>query len=181
MSSYPHDRRQKALHKAYVAMENKLNLEQNRVFCLEDSMGLYSIYNSDPLEQLVNTMHKMHNKTTWNEKLLAGKIDSWFLWYLSKDQVANYAINSLLLLTTIREKYVKMYERSINQLLMYARVIRLFEVIFAYFSMATIKTEQNVSWGQKGYSDYKSWLWYNHKKIIFILWCKASYIWHWHE
>ena len=26
------------------------------------------MYNSDTLEKLINTVHKMHNKTTWNEK-----------------------------------------------------------------------------------------------------------------
>ena len=29
---------------------------------------MYGFYNSDTLEQLTDTMHKMHNKTTYNEK-----------------------------------------------------------------------------------------------------------------
>ena len=82
ISSYLHNRRQKALHKAFVAMESKVNLEQNRVFHLEDSVVMYDIYNSDTLDQLTDTMHKMHNKTTWNEKLFADKLN---YWYLSKD------------------------------------------------------------------------------------------------
>ena len=36
----------------------------------------------------------------------------------------HYAINSLLFLTTIREKYVKMYERFLNQLRQYSQVVR---------------------------------------------------------
>ena len=51
ISSYLHNRRQKALHKAFVAMENKGNSEWNRVFHLEDSMVMYGIYSSDILEQ----------------------------------------------------------------------------------------------------------------------------------
>ena len=39
-------------------MENKINLEQNRNFHLEDSMVLYSIYNSDTLVQLIDTMYE---------------------------------------------------------------------------------------------------------------------------
>ena len=39
--------------------------------------------------------------------------------------VGHYAINSLLFLTTAREKYVKMYERFINEPKMYARAIRI--------------------------------------------------------
>ena len=33
-------------------------------------MVMYGIYNSDTFEQLFDTMHKMHNKTTWNENYL---------------------------------------------------------------------------------------------------------------
>ena len=44
---------------------------------------------------------------------------------LSKDGVGHCAIKSLLYLTTMREKYVKMYKRLIGQLRMYAKVIRI--------------------------------------------------------
>ena len=71
---------------------------------------MYGIYNSDSLEKLISTVHKMHNKTTWNEKLFACKLNDWYQWYLTKEGVEHYAINSLLYITTKREKYVKMYE-----------------------------------------------------------------------
>ena len=91
---------------------------------LEDSMVLYGRYNSDTLEALVDTVHRLYNQSTWNEKLFVGKIEDWYRWYLSERGVSQYAINSLLFLTTTREKYVKMYERFINQLKMYSQVIR---------------------------------------------------------
>ena len=78
-----------------MAMENQVNLERNKMFHLEDSMIIYGIYNSDTLEKLINTVHKMHNKTTWNGKLFVGKLHNWYQWYLSKDGVVHYAINSL--------------------------------------------------------------------------------------
>ena len=56
-------------------MENKVNLEQNRICHLEDSMVMYSIYNLDTLEQLFDTMHKIHNTTMWNEKVFASKLN----------------------------------------------------------------------------------------------------------
>ena len=62
----------------------------------------------------------MHNTTIWNKKIFAGKLNHWFHWYLSKDGTGHYAINSLLYLTTLREKYVKMYEKFISQVWMYA-------------------------------------------------------------
>ena len=82
-------------------------------------MAIYDIYNSDTLEKLITTVYKVHNKTTWNEKLFASKLDHW---YLSKDGVGHFAIISLLYLTLTREKYVTMYERFISQL--YTKIIR---------------------------------------------------------
>ena len=52
----------------------------------------------------------MHNTTAWNENLFAGKLNIWFLRYLSQDGVGHYAINSFLSLRVLREKFVKMYE-----------------------------------------------------------------------
>ena len=97
----------KALKKPFVAMKNQVNLERNKIFHLEDSMVMNSIYNSEKLEKLINTVHMMHDKTIWNEKLFVGKLNNWYQWYLSKDGVENYAINSLLYITTLREKSVK--------------------------------------------------------------------------
>ena len=112
-----------------------MDLQCNRVFHLEDSMVMYGIYNSDTLEPLSDTVHRLHNQTTWNEKLFAGKIDDWYCWYLSEKGVGHYAINSLLFLTTAREKYVKMYVRFINQLKMYATIIRILSKGFLPISL----------------------------------------------
>ena len=91
-------------NKTFVAMENKVDWQQNRVFHLEDSMLMYGIYNLDTLDQLIDTVHKMHNQTSQNERLFASKINYWHEWHLSKDAVDHYAINSLLFLTTTTEK-----------------------------------------------------------------------------
>ena len=40
---------------------------------LENSMVIYGIYNAGTLEQLINTVHHIHNTTSSNEKLFAGK------------------------------------------------------------------------------------------------------------
>ena len=118
------NKKQKALWKGLVAMGNQVNLEQNNIFHLEDSMVMYDIYNSDNLEKLINTVHKIHNKITWNKKLFVGKLNNGYQWYLSKDGVGHYAINSLLYITTMRENYVRVCEKFISQLCMYANVIR---------------------------------------------------------
>ena len=79
-------------------------------------MVLYGIHNLDILEKLINIVHKMHNKTTWNEKQFVGTLNNWYQWYLSKDGVEHYAINALLYITTKKEKYVRMYEKFMSQL-----------------------------------------------------------------
>ena len=85
---------------------------------------MYGVYNSDTLEELIKTVHKLHNTTTWTKKLFARQIKDWYNWYLTTKGVNHYAINSILFLTTVREKYVKMYERFRNYLKQYAQAIR---------------------------------------------------------
>ena len=87
-------------------------------------MVMYGVYYSDTLEDLIDTVHKLHNRTTRNEKLFAGEIDNWYKYYSSYTGIQHYAINSLLFLTTVREKYVKMYARFLNQLRQYSQAIR---------------------------------------------------------
>ena len=41
-------------------------------------MVLYGIYNSDILEALIVTVYRLHNQSTWNEKLLMGEIERWY-------------------------------------------------------------------------------------------------------
>ena len=43
-------------------MENQVNLQQNKIFHLEDSMVMYGIHNSGTLKKFIDTVHKMHNK-----------------------------------------------------------------------------------------------------------------------
>ena len=85
---------------------------------------MYDMYNSDTLEDLIDTVHKLHNRTTWNEKLLSGQIDNWYNCYSSSSGIQHYSIHSLLFLTTAREKYIKMYEWFLNQLRQYSQAIR---------------------------------------------------------
>ena len=107
------------------AMKRKADFQCNKIFHLEDTMVMHSIYNSDTLAQLIETVHRKHNTTSLCKRTFAGKINQWFELYLHQDGVSHYAINSILFLTTIREKYVRMYERFLEQLEMYAMAIRI--------------------------------------------------------
>ena len=125
ISSFLHDKRHKALTKAVNVMKEKANLQCNRVYHLEDTMIMYVKYNLDTLMDLIDMVHHMQNLTTWKEKMFVGKMTDWVKKELakSKNEFA-YSVDTILFLTTVREKYVKMYERFIVELKSYSKAIR---------------------------------------------------------
>ena len=126
ISSFLHHKRQKALHKAVREINKRKDMEHNRVYHLEDSMIMYGKYNSDTLLSLINMVHRMHNITTWKERLFVGKMNEWL-----KQELTHFSneysclISTLLFLTTIKEKYVRIYERFIVELKSYSKAIRI--------------------------------------------------------
>ena len=67
----------------------------------------------------------MNTKLVWFERLYAGHVNKWFEMYSSSQGANYYEIHSLLYLRTIQEKYIKMYERFVNQLKEYLWAIRI--------------------------------------------------------
>ena len=116
ISSFLHHKRHKALHKAVAVMDKKTDLQHNKIHHLEDTMIMYGVYNSDTLKSLIDTVHTMQNFATWKERTFSGRLHNWLELYFHEEGVHHYAINSVLFLTMIREKYVKMYERFIEEL-----------------------------------------------------------------
>ena len=55
ISSFLCYRRQKALQKAVNVMKDKVDVQCNKIFHLEDSLVMYGVYNSDTLEDLKNS------------------------------------------------------------------------------------------------------------------------------
>ena len=104
MSSFLHNRRNKALHKAVKAMDSETTNQHNKLMQLEDSMVMYSIHNAETLEKLINTVHSIHNTTSPNEKLFAGQQGTATLQslYANAQGIQHYSINSLLYLRTIK-------------------------------------------------------------------------------
>ena len=89
-------------------------------------MLMYGIYYAETLEQLIDTVHHIHNKTSFNEKLIAGQQSSLTLKSLCTNALGlhHYSINSLLYLRTVQDKYVLLYKELITQLCTYAAAIR---------------------------------------------------------
>ena len=127
ISSFLHHRCNKALHKAVNAMDNKANIQHNKLMQLENSMLMYGIYNVEALEKLINTVHNIHNKTSSHERLFAGQhsFNTFRLLHEHSLGLHHYSINSLLYLRTIQDKYITLYRELIYQLCIYASVIRI--------------------------------------------------------
>ena len=57
ISSFLHHKQNKALHKSVKAMDSKTTIQHNKLIQLENSMLMYGIYNAEPLEKLIETIH----------------------------------------------------------------------------------------------------------------------------
>ena len=68
ISSFLQHKQEKALQQGMYTMNKRVNIEQNRVFHLEDSMIMYGVYNVDMLEKLIQMVHKMNTKSDWFER-----------------------------------------------------------------------------------------------------------------
>ena len=84
ISSFLHHKRHIALTKAVNILKEKADLQHNRGHHLEDTMFMYSKYNSDMLMELINTVHHMQNSTNWKEKMFVGKMTEWVKKELAK-------------------------------------------------------------------------------------------------
>ena len=72
ISSFLHHKRYRALNKAIKQINERQNIEHNRIYQLEDTAIMYSKYNSDTLTNLIDMVHRMHNLTSLKERLLVG-------------------------------------------------------------------------------------------------------------
>ena len=106
---------------------------------LENSLVMYGIYNTETLEQLINTVHHIHNTTSSNERLFAGQVSSLSLQslYANTQGIEHNSINSLLYLRTVKDKYVLLYKELIIQLCIYAAAIRILAKGYLPISLIT--------------------------------------------
>ena len=124
ISSFLHHQRHRALNKASKQINERQNIEHNRIYHLEDTMIIYGKYNSDTLTNLIDTVHRIHNLTSLKERLFVGRVNEWLKQQLTHyNDEHSYSITTLLFLRTINEKYVRMYERFINGLKSYSKAI----------------------------------------------------------
>ena len=105
---------------------------------MEDTMIMYGKYNSDTLMELVNMVHQMQNVTTWKEKIFVSEMNDWLKCNLENiHSKFDYSMDAVLFLMTIKEKYIRMYEKFINELRSYSKAIRILSKGYLPISLIT--------------------------------------------
>ena len=91
-------------------MDSKTTIQHNKLIQLENSMLMYGIYIAETLENLINTVHHIHNTTSSHERLFAGQQSSLTLksLYANALGLQHYSLNSLLYLRTVQDKYISL-------------------------------------------------------------------------
>ena len=99
-------------------MSNQASIQHNKLIKLYNTMLMYGIYNAETLEKLINTVQEIHNVTSSHKKLFAGEYNPTLFRMLKMDAlgIQLYAINSLLFLRVIQDKYISLYRELITQL-----------------------------------------------------------------
>ena len=107
-------------------MDNKANIQCNKLVQLEHSVLMYDIHNAETLEKLITTVHNIHNTDSSHERLFTGQHSPTFsTLYVHSLGLHHYCINSLLYLRTIKDKYIALCRELITQMYIYASAIRI--------------------------------------------------------
>ena len=127
ISSFLQRKWDNALKKAVLAMDNEVNVQQNKLLKLDSTVLMYGIYNAETLEKLINTVHNIHNVTSSHERLFTGEHNPviFRILYSNNLVIQQYAFNSLLFLRVIQDKYISLYRELITQLKTYVSTIRI--------------------------------------------------------
>ena len=178
--SFLHHGRHKTLQKAVNILNSKTNIDHNRVYHLEDTMIMYGKYNSDTLMELVNTVHQMQNVTTWKEKVFVSEMNKCLKCKLEDiHNKFDYLIDAVLFLTMVKEKYVRMYEKFINELKSYSEAIRVLSKGYLPITLITpSKLEAILQQVQLAITKLNQDYYNSSEQLVFVLQYEVSYIWH---
>ena len=86
-------------------MDDKANIQHNKLMKLENSVLMLGVYNAKTLEKLIKTVHDIHNTTSSHERLFAGEHSPsiFQILYAHSLGLQQYFTNSLLYLRIIQE------------------------------------------------------------------------------
>ena len=89
-------------------MNSEADSQCNKLLTLDNTMLMYGIYNAETLEKLINTVQELHNVASSHERLFAGEHNPTLfrILYMNALGVQQYALNSLLFLRIVQDKYI---------------------------------------------------------------------------
>ena len=141
ISSFLHNKRHKALHKAVKAMSITRDMQRNKLMHLENTLLMYRIYNAETLENLVKTVYALHSRQTLYKSLFEGKTSAAYKSYSqmhSSCGIQHYAVSSMLYFRTIKDKYIEIYNEFISQLHINAKAVRILATGYLPISLITL-------------------------------------------
>ena len=109
-------------------MSSRVDIQRNKLIHLENTLVMYGVYNAETLEKFIKTVHALCSRQSMYEKLFAGQETKAYKYYsqmYGDHGIQQYAINSMLYLQMIKDKYIEMYNEFISQLHNYAKAIRI--------------------------------------------------------
>ena len=119
ISSFLHQKRHKALHKAVQAMSILMDMQINKLMHLKNTLVMYGIYNAETLDKLVKMVQVIHSRQSLIKGLFTGKSAAVYEAYSQMHgqcSIQHCAINSMLYLHTMKDKYIEIYNEFISQL-----------------------------------------------------------------
>ena len=127
-------------------MSNQASMQCNKWMKLDNTMLMYGIYNTETLEKLINTVHEIHYVTSSHAKLFAGEHNPTLfrMLYTDASGTQQYAINSLLFLRVIQDKYISLYRELITQLCTYVSTIRVLVKGYLHNTLLTPRKLQGI-------------------------------------
>ena len=114
--------------------------QRNKFMHLENTLVMYGIYNAKTLENLVKTVHALHSIWTLYKGLFTGQTSAAYKAYLQMHGthgIQHYAVNVMLYLLTIQDKYIEIYNEFILQLQIYAKAVRILAKGYFPISLVT--------------------------------------------
>ena len=100
-------------------MSISMDMQRNKLLHLENTLVMYRIYNAETLEKLVKMVQVIHSRQSLIEGLFTDQSVSACEAYSQMHGacgIQHYAINSMLYLCTIKDKYIEIYNEFISQL-----------------------------------------------------------------
>ena len=121
-------------------MSISMDMQRNKLMHLENTLVMYRIYNAEILEKLLKTVQVIQCRQSLIKNLFTHQTVTAHEAYSQIHGtcgIQHYAINSMLYLCTIKDKYIEIYDEFILQLQIYAKAVRILAKCYFPISLVT--------------------------------------------